>query len=47
VVDLAEGDAVARGHHEELPNLLDAVEFQLVHEGAFLCEEVLHKVGEP
>lgn len=46
MVDFAEGDAVARGHHEEFANLLDAVQFHCVHEGVLLCEKILHEIGE-
>ena len=45
VVDFAERDAVARGHHDEFANLLYAVQFHCVHEGVFLCEKVLHEIG--
>lgn len=46
MVNLTERDSVMFGHHEEFSNRVDAFEFQFVHEGVFLCDEVLHKFGE-
>ncbi|BAT78508.1 hypothetical protein VIGAN_02119300 [Vigna angularis var. angularis] len=46
VVDFAQGNAVARGHHKEFANLLDAVQFHCVHEGVLLSEKVLHEISE-